>query len=229
MPYENPFVSRLIRLQQDGKEAISRPSNWREPPLLEVGTRADDELERLIDALVPSDALPDAGRWHWLIGSPGNGKSARLGLLARRLLDRGLKVVREDGTDALDAADDSQVPYLLLVREAGKAFPFAYLVQDASVVRDPFREVCDPTDDLADVLEQAVERGLSVLLCTNWGVLQRLFDRGLCDRSVREATWFRAVREAVDRGTGRVVLQATGKNAVFRDLAVTYEYLDNER
>ena len=33
----NPFVTRVIRLQQDGKEAISGAANWREPPLLEVG------------------------------------------------------------------------------------------------------------------------------------------------------------------------------------------------
>ena len=83
----NRFVTRLLRLQQDGKEAISGPANWREPPLLEVPTDPDCDIDALLEAMCPSpvDASPH-GRWHWLIGSPGNGKSAKLGLLARRLL-----------------------------------------------------------------------------------------------------------------------------------------------
>ena len=78
----NPFVTRLIRLQQDGKEAISGPTNWREPPLLEVATDSDDAINALLEAMCPSTGdAPHRGRWHWLIGSPGNGKSAKLGLL----------------------------------------------------------------------------------------------------------------------------------------------------
>ena len=45
----NPFVTRLIRLQQDGKEAISGPANWREPPLLDVATDSDDDIDALLD------------------------------------------------------------------------------------------------------------------------------------------------------------------------------------
>ena len=80
------------------------------------------------------------------------------------------------------------LPYLLEVREEGKPYRFAYLVQDASVVRNPFGAVCDPAEDLADVLRLAAARGTSLLLCTNWGVLQRLFDSGdtrthRCERS----------------------------------------------
>ena len=43
----NPFVTRLIRLQQDGKEAISGPANWREPPLLDIATDSDDAIDTL--------------------------------------------------------------------------------------------------------------------------------------------------------------------------------------
>ena len=83
----NPFVPRLLRLQQDGKGAISGPANWREAPLLDVATDSGDAIPALLEAMCPSPG--DAhrhGRWqHWLIGSPGNGKSAKLGLLARPL------------------------------------------------------------------------------------------------------------------------------------------------
>ena len=70
----NPFVKRLIRLQQDGKEAISGPANWREPPLLDVATDSDDAIDALLEEMCPSPGdAPRHGRWHWLIGSPGNG------------------------------------------------------------------------------------------------------------------------------------------------------------
>lgn len=227
----NPFVTRLIRLQQDGKEAISGPANWREPPLLEVTTAPDNSIDSLLDAMCPSPGdVPHHGRWHWLIGSPGNGKSAKLGLLARRLLERGYEIVSEDGV-AVGESDADWLPYLLEVREEGRPYRFAYLVQDASVVRNPFGDVCDPSEDLADVLRLASGRGTSLLLCTNWGVLQRLFDSGHTDPSMREEPWFRAVSGSLRKVTGSVTIHAggdtSGEKTVFDELEVTYEFLDN--
>ena len=227
----NPFVTQLIRLQQDGKEAISGPANWREPPLLEVATGSDDTIDALLDAMCPSPGdAPRHGRWHWLIGSPGNGKSAKLGLLARRLLERGYEIVSEDGV-AVGESNADWLPYLLEVREEGKPYRFAYLVQDASVVRNPFGTVCDPAKDLADVLRLAAARGTSLLLCTNWGVLQRLFDTGHTDRPMREEPWFRAVSASLRKGGGGVTIHAgggtSGEKTVFNELEVTYEFLDN--
>ena len=177
----------------------------------------------------PGDA-PHHGRWHWLIGSPGNGKSAKLGLLARRLLERGYEIVSEDGV-AVGESNADWLPYLLEVREHGKPYRFAYLVQDASVVRNPFGAICNPADDLAHVLRLAAARGTSVLLCTNWGVLQRLFDSGHTDRTLREEPWFRAVRGAFRKGGGSVTIHAggstSGEKTVFDELEVTCEFLDN--
>ncbi len=227
----NPFVTRLLRLQQDGKEAISGPANWREPPLLDVPTDPDCAIDALLNAMCPSPAgASPHGRWHWLIGSPGNGKSAKLGLLARRLLDRGYEIVSEDGV-AVGESSSEWLPYLLEVREKGKPYRFAYLVQDASVVRNPFGAICNPAKDLAEVLRLAASRGTSLLLCTNWGVLQRLFDQGHTDRSVREEPWFRAVRGAIRKGEKDLRVHAgggtAGEKTVFDELEVTYEFLDN--
>ena len=228
----NPFVTQLIRLQQDGKEAISGPANWCEPPLLEVVTDSNEDIDALLDAVGPTAGNgTGCGRWHWLIGSPGNGKSAKLGLLARRLLERGYEIVSEDGMTVGNSNTD-WLPYLLEVREEGKPYRFAYLVQDASVVRNPFGTVCDPAEDLVDVLRQAAARGTSLLLCTNWGVLQRLFDAGHTDQEMREEIWFRAVSGALKKGTGSsVIIQAgggtSGERTVFDELEVTYEFLDN--
>ena len=227
----NPFVTRLIRLQQDGKEAISGPANWREPPLLDIAADSDDAIDSLLKAMCPSPGdAPHHGRWHWLIGSPGNGKSAKLGLLARRLLERRYEIVSEDGV-VIGESDADWLPYLLEVREEGKPYRFAYLVQDASVVRNPFGAVCNPAEDLADVLRLAAARGTSLLLCTNWGVLQRLFDWGHTDRKVREEPWFRAVSGAIRKDESGVTVRAgggtSGEKTVFGELDVTYEFLDN--
>lgn len=223
----NAFVAKLIRLQQDGKEAISGPGNWREAPLLEVPTEPEEFLDKLLDNLCPGGGDDSIGCWHWMIGSPGNGKSAKLGFLARRLLARGYEIVSEDGVALVDA-DPEWLPYVLEVREPGKRFRFAYLVQDASVVRNPFSAVCDPAHDLAEVLREAATRGVSLLLCTNWGVLQRLFDSGHTNPEIRNEPWFRSVAKAVGNDHEAVVVYPPedGK-PVFRELHITYEVLDN--
>ena len=227
----NPFVSQLIRLQQDGKEAISGPANWRKAPLLDVATDTDDAVDTLLSAMCPSSgATPHRGRWHWLIGSPGNGKSAKLGLLARRLLEQRYEIVSEDGV-VIGESNADWLPYLLEVREEGKPYRFAYLVQDASVVRNPFGAVCNPADDLVQVLRLAAARGASLLLCTNWGVLQRVFDMGHTNQEVREEPWFRAVSGAIQKSESAVTVHAgggtSGERPVFDEMEVTYEFLDN--
>ena len=229
--YVNPFVTQLVRLQQDGKEAISGPANWREAPLLEVATDSDDDINALLDAMCPSPGdVRGSGRWHWLIGSPGNGKSAKLGLLARRLLERGHKIESKDGV-ALGQGEADWLPYVLEIREEGKAYRFAYLVQDASVVENPFGTVCDPAEDLAGVLRQAATRGTSLLLCTNWGVLQRLFDSGHTDPQMRAQPWFRAVSGALRKDRRSVTIRSGGgsfgERTVFDEMQITYEFLDN--
>ena len=128
-------------------------------------------------------------------------------------------------------SNEDWLPYLLEVREEGKPYRFAYLVQDASVVRDPFGDVCDPARDLADALRRASARGTSLLLCTNWGVLQCLFDSGHTDRRMRDEPWFRAVSAALEKGEGGGIIRLgggiSGERTVFDELEVTYEFLDN--
>ena len=63
----------------------------------------------------------------------------------------GYEIVSEDGV-AIGESDADWLPYLLEVREEGKPYRFACLVQDASVVRNPFGAVCTRISDLAVVL-----------------------------------------------------------------------------
>ncbi len=227
MPYVNDFVTKLVRLQQDGKEAISGPVNWLTPPLLEVATESGQTLTEITDAMATQRGHTDRGRWHWLIGSPGNGKSAKLGQIARSLLEAGFEIEDKDGVSIKQPTSDDWLPYLLEVREAGERYSSAYLVQDASVVRHPFDSDCNPAKDLREILREAWTRGLSLILCTNWGVLQRLFDEGHTDPAIRGESWFRAVKGAVSASNQTSSIPTGDGRTVFDEIKVTYEYLDN--
>ena len=228
--HRNAHVSQLIRLQQDGKDAINGPAQWKEPPLLDTDTDEDEELNRLIEAMCPSTQdRSKSGRWHWLIGSPGNGKSAKLGSIARRLEKLGY-VIKSDKGLTISENEPNWLPYSLEVSEEGAPYRFAYLVQDASIVRNPYGSVCDPAEDLMDVLREATAHGTSLLVCTNWGVLERLFDKGVKDSKIRNEPWFRAVSGAVNRHSATVSIHTSGGHSrgrtVFDKLEVTYELLD---
>ena len=224
----NPFVQDLIKSQQDGRGAISGPMNWAHPPLLEVSTpESDEETESLLRDMTPNSG--SQGRWHWLIGSPGNGKSAQMGKVARRLNEAGYELTNEDG-ELVSIQALTQTPYLLGVRERDKRFPFAMLVQDASVVRSPFEDTCDPAQDLLKTITKASDRGRSLLVCTNWGVLHRVFDLAHNDPNLRAKPWFSAVKQLAHPNNQQQIPPVTsdGKKTVFNVLKVTSGYLDHE-
>ena len=228
--FNNQHVTKLIRLQQDGKDAISGPTQWLNPPLLNVSTDSEEDVSSLVRQMCPrTDDTANRGRWHWLIGSPGNGKSAKLGAIARRLKENGYEIRTDEGLH-LGSHDTNPLPYLLKVHEPNKPYSFAYLVQDASVVRKPYSEDCDPAKDLTDVLREATARGTSLLLCTNWGVLERLFDICVKDDSLRNEPWFRAVKGAIEHKVSSVSIPAgggsDGEKPVFDALQVSYELMD---
>ena len=226
-PHINPFVGHLIQLQQDGKAAISGPANWLVRPLIQVSTpEADRALEELIREITPGEDPQSGGRWHWLIGSPGNGKSAKVGELARRLHESGFEIVDENETSIFSGSLTGN-PYLLEVREPDKRYACAMLVQDASVVRKPFDDDCDPVQDLIDILRVACDKGRSLLICTNWGVLHRLYDLARTHDALKEEAWYRAVKWLVNPTREDVTVTAGGKKPVFPSVKVTFEWLDH--
>ncbi len=170
----NPFLADLLGLQQDGSGAISAPTNWCQEPLLEVETRLGREMEDLADGIAAGDGT--TGRWHFLVGSPGNGKSAATGKLCRLLEQRGFLVVDDDDCP-LRELPPGRLPYLLRVRRPRDDRVIAWVVQDASVVRRPFEGVPDPARDLRETLDGAAARGISLVVCANRGVLEDLVAR----------------------------------------------------
>ena len=93
------MLLELLALQQDGRQAISAPSNWTtQSPLLDVQTDVDKIVDDLSDAILERNGENRTARWHFFIGSPGNGKSAAMGKLCQRLLDGNVcRVLDESG------------------------------------------------------------------------------------------------------------------------------------
>ena len=160
---ENVFLRHLQNLQQDGSGAISLPAGWLQaPPLLEVETPLDAELTGII-ATLGNEAGPK--RWHFFVGSPGNGKSAATGKLVRKLASLGWTFTDQDKTP-LENLPQSQIPYLLYAYRPGQAYAAAWIAQDASVVPDPYSERVDPVVEFGKVLEDAAKKPVSLIACT---------------------------------------------------------------
>jgi hypothetical protein len=93
------FLQQLLTLQQDGSAAISSPGNWGAEPLLRIRTNLDNVVEGLINDITAGVDNREVARWHFFVGSPGNGKSAGTGSLARGLVSAGFAVRDTDGCD----------------------------------------------------------------------------------------------------------------------------------
>ena len=167
----NEFLTQLLTLQADGAGAISAPRNWREAPILKVTTEIDDTVEEVAKEILRGSEGKKIGRWHFFLGSPGNGKSAATGEIARLLLARGctLEAETSDGQKALEDLQPGEIPYLIKVFEPGNNFDTAWIAQDASVVRYPWSRNLDPARDLTNLLQEAWEkRCFTDRLCKPW-------------------------------------------------------------
>ncbi|WP_157128415.1 hypothetical protein [Cupriavidus sp. USMAA2-4] len=226
----NPFLTKLLALQQDGADAISRPSNWLQKPFLEVPTRLHDKVAELAVAVRPPASGHGAGAWHFFVGSPGNGKSACAGMLVRELIKQGDRVLDAYTNLPLEELTSSgDVPYLLAVSELDKDYPYLFIAQDASVVPHPYDPAADPASALENLLQKAERRGTSLVVCTNRGVVEKAFAHGYQDPSKNNAPWFKALRLAVgDARTETIHLGKAERKRVFDSLAVGVTVLDGE-
>ncbi len=164
---DNNFLNELLDLQQDGKKSISAQINWSEEPLLNVEAPIDKKIDELAgNMLLGKDGNNSVAKWFFLIGSPGNGKSAAVGSLVRKLKDK--CKIDVDGTpiDELDP-ESKVVPYEIAIREGKNPYPSAKVIQDASVVREPFDSKIDAANDLISAIKEAWEKGISLVVCSN--------------------------------------------------------------
>ncbi|MES2304971.1 MAG: hypothetical protein V4558_05665 [Gemmatimonadota bacterium] len=172
----NPFLERLLTLQQDGTGAISAPSSWSELPVLEISeTVTYRSVDRMLSHLAADPSVP---AWHFFVGSPGNGKSAATGRLVRELVQRKWRALDEFDHPILEAAPRN-LPVSIRLIPPDSEIPSLYIVQDASVVSDPYSAMPDPAKDFAQVLESARQAGASVWVCVNRGILEQAGNHAL--------------------------------------------------
>lgn len=227
---QNGFLLKLLDLQQDGKYAISAPTNWTtHTPLLEVSTEIDTIITELQDSLLRGETN-DTAHWYFLVGSPGNGKSAAIGKLCRILsLNRGCRLYDEAGVAIVDL-EPTSIPYAIDVYEGNNRFETVKIVQDASVVRNPFADDVDPSNDLLDTLVTAWERGISLVVCTNRGVLEKAHRDNHTNHEINRKPWFKIIKALVNATTpsgkiGNVCENPDG--IVFKRVKIGYTHLDN--
>ncbi len=211
----------------------SAPTNWTtHEPLLEVSTEVDATIEELENAILVGSNGNDTARWHFFVGSPGNGKSAAMGKLCRRLMSgNGCRVCDEKGISICDL-EATAIPYAINVFETGKKFSSAQIVQDASVVRNPFSADVDPASELLETVKNAWEKGISLVVCTNRGVLEKAHRDNHLNREVNSQSWFKIVTAVVSSNTSLAggmdgVREFNGKKCVFQKVKIGYSHLDN--
>lgn len=228
----NDFLLKLLALQQDGRHAISAPTNWTHVPILEVETDVDEIVKELEDTILVGSNGNGTARWHFFIGSPGNGKSAAMGKLCRRLMSAKGCQIRDENNVAITQLKSTAIPYALNVYENENRYASAQIVQDASVVRKPFSPDVDPANELLRTMEHAWEKGISLVVCTNRGVLEKAHRDYHTNRDVNSKPWFKVLTAVVTAGTA---LSGTiwdahafdGKKTLFQKVKVSYSHLDN--
>lgn len=229
----NEFLPDLLALQQDGKGSISAPTNWTtQEPLLYVSTEVDLIINELIDTILLEDEKNTTARWHFFIGSPGNGKSAAVGKLAKRLEStKTCKVFDEEGISINDL-EPTSIPYAINVFEGKNKFPTVQIVQDASVVRIPFSPDVDPALELINTIKHAWDKGTSLIICTNRGILEKAHRDNHMDPAVNSEVWFKLISAIV--GAKNSLLGCIGepwsfdtKRPAFKNVKISYSHLDN--
>ena len=229
----NSFLSDLLALQQDGRYSISAPTNWTtHEPLLEVSTEVDTIIEELRESILVGANGNDTARWHFFIGSPGNGKSAAMGKLCRQLMSAKACRVCDERDVEIPNLEPTVIPYALNVYEGSNEFASAQIVQDASVVRNPFSAGVDPATELLHTLGHAWLKGISLIVCTNRGVLEKAHRDNHMNREVNSTPWFKVISALVSAstslaGTVGSVRAFDEKKTVFSKVRVGYSHLDN--
>lgn len=218
----NEFLEYLLTLQQDGESAISAPSNWGDKPRLYVKTWLDEALLNSFSGLIDGQADAQVAPWHFFVGSPGNGKSAAVGNLIRTFRERGFNVVDEDGVDIRDLGGN-EIPRLIKVTDPEKRTVPLRIAQDASVVKEPFSGRADPARDFIEIVDNAIQDRVALLVCANRGVLENAA-RIVANEAGNQPhpVWGRLVSQR----PGKVELES-GKASKCSSFDISFSKLDN--
>ena len=232
MQRSNSFLTQLLDLEVSGKDAISAPGNWITPPLLNIQTDVDDMIEKLTPQLISQRGVNKTGVWWFLVGSPGNGKSAAVGTLVRTLKETYNSEFREPKDSSgklgreLGDLDENDIPYVVGLYEKGNNFASALFAQDASVVPNPYDNDPNTGAALIDLLEDASAKGQSVVVCANRGIIEK----ALQQKADKNAPWYQALKAIHDSNDSKTIKfdDSGSSQLVFEDIKVEVTTLDEK-
>ena len=229
----NTYLSELLEMEISGKEAISAPTNWLKKPLLSVETEIDRDIERISSSLVSKDGNT-RGVWWFLIGSPGNGKSAAVGSLVRTLKAQ-QNVTFEEPIEGqrkgrnIEDMEPDELPYLLELHEENNSYASALFAQDASVVPNPYDRNPNTGEALIQLMDDAYSRGLSLVVCANRGVIEKAIQTP----DVKKKEWYKILLSLQDSAGRDLAAEdlhkfPQAKNNVFQQFSVEQTILDRK-
>ena len=225
------FLVELLNLEVAGKDAISAPGNWATPPLLNIQTDVDQVIDEIAPYLFPKEASKGRGVWWFLVGSPGNGKSAAVGSLVRVLKNKYNAQFREP-TDRgklgreISELGRNEIPYKMELYEEGDNFATALFAQDASVVPNPYDENPDAGAALIGLLKSAASKGQSIVVCANRGIIEKALQQD----HIGKEPWYHALKAIRDGTTASPIKfeNAKSNKMVFDQVNVTVTPLDDK-
>lgn len=198
---------------------------------MEIPTDIDSIIDELSSAILSFNKKNEIARWHFFIGSPGNGKSEAMGKLCKILIQNGCKVL-DDNNTPIEELEATKIPYAINVREGNNIYASAQIVQDASVVPNPFSHAVDPAIELLNTLSNAWKKGISLIICTNRGVLEKAHRDNLMNHEINTTPWFKILKAVVeaDYAISKILPstpQFDAKKSVFKKVSYGYSHLDN--
>ncbi|MDB4619117.1 hypothetical protein OAH15_00350 [bacterium] len=227
------YLVQIRKLQQDREDAISTPKSWAIPPLLEVSSKLDNSIERLMEST--TNGINEMGEWFFMVGSPGNGKSAYCGKYYRGLRDRyDFKFRRksENKSRLLEELNDNEIPYKIEVCKKGEKYSCCWILQDASVLENTYDEKAEPANDLLKQMLKAKEKGVSLIACTNRGVLETAFNFLKSKKEFSGPKWEKIDKVISNTVEGKNIIKGIDvgdkEKASFKKVAVYTESLDAE-
>ena len=197
MKKNNQILTRLLDLEVAGKDAISAPAKWTNKPLLNIETEVDEMIHQIAPSLISNN--DKSGVWWFLVGSPGNGKSAAVGSLVRKIEEEHNAKFREPKKDGklgreLSELGENEIPYKMELYEEGNSYASALFAQDASVVPNPYDESPDPGEALVNLLDDASSKGQAIVVCANRGIIEK----ALQQVGVNKKLWYPALKAIRD-------------------------------
>lgn len=230
MKKRNDFLTKLLDLEVAGKDAISAPGNWSNEPLLNVETQIDEIIHEIAPSLI-SDNNKNSGVWWFLVGSPGNGKSAAVGALVRTLKNNHNAQFREPKIDGklgreLNQLGQNEIPYQMELYEDGNNYASALFAQDASVVPNPYENNPNSGSALVELLKAASSKGQSLVVCANRGIIEK----ALQENGVDNEPWYHALKAIRDGANPKSIdfKNSNNNKIVFEEVEVKVTPLDKK-